>query len=144
MDDMRLLLHIGLAWHCKQWSAVRSTENLSRLGYWSCTGSPQISIKSSTIFLNIALNLFFFVLYCIPLLISAWRHKVKATSAAASIKHQHLQPNCWWLSCIVGNVLTRFWQGKDETCCCALNKIFFHCDISAANTCYQIICQLFP
>lgn len=50
-------------------------------------------------------------LWC-PLLLSAWGWGLKATVATISIAHLNLQPNCWQLSCIMGNVGASFRQGR--------------------------------
>lgn len=49
--------------------------------------------------------------FCSPFLISAWGLRLEAI-LATSITHPNLWQNCWWLSCIVGNVGGRFGQGR--------------------------------
>lgn len=51
-------------------------------------------------------------LWC-PLLLSAWGWGLKAKVATISIAHLNLQPNCWQLRCVVGNVGTRIWQEEE-------------------------------
>ncbi len=41
-----------------------------------------------------------------------WGSSLEATLAATSITHLSVHPNCWRSCCIVGNVGSRFWQGR--------------------------------
>ncbi len=41
--------------------------------------------------------------------------RLRATLAATSITHTAVTHNCWWLSCIEGNVGAMFWPGRSLT-----------------------------